>query len=165
MRPANGNEGLPMINISLTGFAFAATLAALAVPAAAASDVTLNADQAKIIAVSGQPGTVVVGNPSIADVTVQGNRVVLMGRNYGVTNLIILDRDGNQLAALDVTVQITDKNAVHVYKAGGRMSLVCAPTCEQTLQVGDEATKVFDPLTREMQTKGDIASGSSKAAQ
>jgi hypothetical protein len=163
MRPVNGNEGLPMINISLTGFAFAATLAALAVPAAAASDVTLNADQAKIIAVSGQPGTVVVGNPSIADVTVQGNRVVLMGRNYGVTNLIILDRDGNQLAALDVTVQITDKNAVHVYKAGGRMSLVCAPTCEPSLQVGDEVTKVFEPLSREIQTKGDIANGTAKA--
>ena len=152
-----------MINISLPGFAFAAALAALAGPAAAASDVTLNADQAKIIVVSGQPGTVVVGNPSIADVTVQGNRIVLMGRNYGVTNLIILDRDGNQLAALDVTVQITDKNAVHVFKAGGRMSLTCAPTCEQTLQVGDDGVKVFDPLTRQMQTKSDLASGTSKA--
>ena len=153
-----------MIKISLTGFAFAAALAALAAPAAAASDVTLNADQAKIIVVSGQPGTVIVGNPSIADVTVQGNRVVLMGRTYGVTNLIILDRDGNQLAALDVTVQITDKNAVHVYKAGGRMSLTCTPTCEQSLQVGDEPTKVFEPLSREMQTKSDIASGTAKAA-
>lgn len=152
-----------MINISLPGLAFATALISLAGPAAAASDVTLNADQAKIIFVSGQPGTVVVGNPSIADVTVQGDRIVLMGRNYGVTNLIILDRDGNQLAALDVTVQITDKNAVHVYKAGGRMSLTCAPTCEQTLQVGDDGTKVFDPLTRQMQTKSDIASGTSKA--
>jgi len=78
---------------------------------------------------------VVVGNPSIADVTVQDNMVVLMGRNYGVTNLIILDRQGNQLAALDVTVQITDKNAVQVFKAGGRMTLACAPMCEQTLPV------------------------------
>ena len=107
----------------------------------------------------------VVGNPSIADVTVQGNRVVLMGRNYGVTNLIILDRQGNQLAALDVTVQITDKNAVQVFKAGGRMTLACAPMCEQTLQVGDEATKVFDPLTRQMQTKSDIASGNATKGQ
>jgi len=89
--------------------------------------------------------------------------VVLMGRNYGVTNLIILDREGNQLAALDVTVQITDKNAVHVFKAGGRMSLACAPTCEQTLQVGDDPIKVFEPLSKEMQTKSDMASGSSKS--
>jgi Flp pilus assembly secretin CpaC len=152
-----------MVNRFLSGFVFAAAFLALASPAWSASDIVIQADQAKIITVSGQPGTVVVGNPSIADVTVQGDRVVLMGRNYGVTNLIILDREGNQLAALDVTVQITDKNAVQVFKAGGRMTLACAPMCEQTLQVGDESTKVFDPLTRQMQTKSDIASGTAKS--
>ena len=119
-----------MIKLSFTGLVSAVLLAFAALPAQAASDVVINADQAKIISVSGQPGMVVVGNPSIADVTVRGDQVVLMGRNYGVTNLIILDREGNQLAALDVTVQITDKNAVHVFKAGGRMSLACAPVCE-----------------------------------
>jgi len=154
-----------MINRSLLGLLFATALLALTGPAWGASDIVIQADQAKIIAVSGQPGTVVVGNPSIADVTVQDNMVVLMGRNYGVTNLIILDRQGNQLAALDVTVQITDKNAVQVYKAGGRMTLACAPMCEQTLQVGDESTKVFDPLTRQMQTKSDIASGNATKGQ
>lgn len=152
-----------MLNHSLTGLAVATALLALTAPALGASDIVIQADQAKIIAVSGQPGTVVVGNPSIADVTVQDDRVVLMGRNYGVTNLIILDREGNQLAALDVTVQITDKNAVQVFKAGGRMTLACAPMCEQTLQVGDDSTRVFDPLTRQMQTKSDIASGNAKA--
>lgn len=151
-----------MIKSSLTGLAFAAALLSLTSAAEAASDVTILADQAKIIQVTGQPGTVVVGNPSIADVSVQGERVVLMGRNYGVTNVIILDREGRQLAALDVTVQITDKNAVHVFKAGGRMSLACAPVCEQTLQVGDEVTKVFEPLAKEITTKSGIASGTSK---
>lgn len=152
-----------MIKLPLTGFACAALLAVLASPAEAASEVVIYADQAKIISVPGQPGMVVVGNPTIADVTVKGDQVVLMGRNYGVTNLIILDREGNQLAALDVTVQITDTNAVHVFKAGGRMSLACAPVCEQTLQVGDESAKVFDPLSKQMQTKSEMASGSSKA--
>ena len=152
-----------MTNSYLPGFAFAAALLSLAQHAGAASDITLLTDQAKILEVSGQPGTIVVGNPSIADVTVQGQRVVLMGRNYGVTNIIILDRDGQQLAALDVTVQITDKNAVHVFKAGGRMSLVCAPACEQTLQVGDDLVRVFDPLVKQMQTKNDMAAGPAKA--
>lgn len=151
-----------MIKLLLTGFACALALSLLAMPAEAASDVVINADQAKIISVSGEPGMVIVGNPSIADVTVRGDQVVLMGRNYGVTNLIILDRDGNQLAALDVTVQITDKNAVHVFKAGGRTSLACAPMCEQTLQVGDDGTRAFDPLSKQMQTKSEMASGSSK---
>ena len=152
-----------MIKLPLTGFVCAALLTVLATPAHAASEVVIYADQAKIISVPGQPGMVVVGNPTIADVTVKGDQVVLMGRNYGVTNLIILDREGNQLAALDVTVQITDTNAVHVFKAGGRMSLACAPVCEQTLQVGDESAKVFDPLSKQMQTKSEMASGSSKA--
>lgn len=152
-----------MIKSSLTGIACAALLTVLATPAEAASEIVINADQAKIISVPGQPGMVVVGNPTIADVTVKGDQVVLMGRNYGVTNLIILDREGNQLAALDVTVQITDKNAVHVFKAGGRMSLACAPMCEQTLQVGDDPSKVFDPLSKQMQTKSDMASGASKS--
>lgn len=152
-----------MLKLSLTGLACAALLTVLATPAEAASEVVINADQAKIISVPGQPGLVVVGNPTIADVTVRGDQVVLMGRNYGVTNLIILDREGNQLAALDVTVQITDKNAVHVFKAGGRMSLACAPMCEQTLQVGDDSSKVFDPLSKQMQTKSEMASGSSKS--
>jgi hypothetical protein len=152
-----------MINFSLPGFAIAAALLSLAGPALAANDITIYADQAKIIHVTGQPGTVVVGNPSIADVTVQGERVVLMGRNYGVTNIIILDREGKQLAALDVTVQITDKNAVHVFKAARRMSLACAPVCEQTLQVGDDPVGVFEPLSKEIQTKGDISGGAAKA--
>ena len=151
-----------MINFSLPGLAFAAALMSFAGPALANNDITIYTDQAKILKLSGQPGTVVVGNPSIADVTVQGEQVVLMGRSYGVTNIIILDREGKQLAALDVTVQITDKNAVHVFKAGGRMSLACAPVCEQTLQVGDDLVRVFDPLAKEIQTKNDIAGGSAK---
>jgi hypothetical protein len=151
-----------MINSSLTRLAIAAAFLSLAPAAQAANDVTIMADQAKILAVSGQPGTVVVGNPNIADVSVQGEQVVLVGRNYGVTNVIILDRQGKQLAALDITVQMTDKNAVSVFKAGWRMSLTCAPDCEQTLQVGDEPIKVFKPLAEQIQNKGDLASGATK---
>jgi hypothetical protein len=154
-----------MINISLPALAFATALISFAGPALAANDVTIYTDQAKILQFDGKPGTIVVGNPSIADVTVQGQRVVLMGHSYGVTNIIILDQEGKQLAALDVTVQITDKNAVHVFKAGGRMSLVCAPVCEQSLQVGDDLMRVFDPLVKEIQTKNDLAGGSAAKAE
>lgn len=156
-------ESAQMINAFLRGMALAGALTLSAGAATAASDVTIQADQAKIIAVSGQPGTVVVGNPSIADVSVQGDQVVLVGRNYGVTNVIILDREGRQLAALDVMVRITDKNALHVYRSAKRMSMACDPVCEQTLQVGDDLGTVFEPLAKEIQMKGDIANGPAKA--
>jgi len=151
-----------MINFSLPALAFATALMFFAGPALAANDVTIYIDQAKILQFTSRPGTIVVGNPSIADVTVQGERVVLTGRSYGVTNITIFDQEGKQVAALDVTVQITDKNAVHVFKAGGRMSLVCAPVCEQTLQIGDDPVRAFDPLLREILTKNDLAGGSAK---
>ena len=154
-----------MINYSLPGLAFAAALMSFAGPALAASDVTVYTDQAKILHLSGQPGTIVVGNPSIADITVQGEQVVLMGRSYGTTNIIILDKEGKQLATLDVTVQITDKNAVQVFKAGGRLTLVCAPVCEQTVQIGDDPARAFDPIVKQIQTKNDLASGTAVKAQ
>lgn len=152
-----------MINSSLTRLAIAAALISLSGAAQAASDVTIRADQAKVLQVTGKPGTVVVGNPNIADVSVKGEQVVLVGRNFGVTNVIILDHEGKQLAALDVTVQYPDQNAVHVFKAAGRMSLVCAPVCEQNLQVGDDYPRVFKPLSEEIQIKGDLANGANKS--
>src|SRR6476469_403071 len=81
-----------MTNFSLPALAFATALISFAGPAFASNDVTIYTDQAKILQLTGKPGTIVVGNPSIADVTVQGDRVVLMGRSYGVTNIIILDQ-------------------------------------------------------------------------
>jgi Flp pilus assembly secretin CpaC len=153
-----------MINFSLPGLAFAVALMSFAGPALAANDVTLYTDQAKILQITGRPGTIIIGNPSIADITVQGERIVLMGRSYGTTNIIILDRDGGQLAALDVTVQIGDKNAVQVFRAGGRMTLVCAPVCEQTVQVGDDPGR-FEAVVKQIITKNAVAGGEAKAAQ
>jgi Flp pilus assembly secretin CpaC len=151
-----------MTNFSLPGLAFAAALSSFAGPALAASDVTIYTDQAKILHLESQPGTIVVGNPSIADVTVQGKRVVLMGRSYGVTNIIVLDREGKQIAALDVTVQMGDKNAVQVFRAGGRATLVCAPLCEQTVQIGDSPAR-FNNVVKQIATKNGLAGGSAKA--
>ena len=151
-----------MINLTLPGLAFAAALTSFAAPALADNDVTIYTDQAKILHLDSQPGTIVVGNPAIADVTVQGTRVVLMGRSYGVTNIIVLDRDGKQIAALDVTVQMGDKDAVQVFRAGGRSTLVCAPVCEQTVQIGDAPGR-FKNVVSQIVTKNGLAGGAAKA--
>ncbi|CAN5344954.1 pilus assembly protein N-terminal domain-containing protein [soil metagenome] len=130
---------------------------------AAATDLILTADQAKLLAVSGEPGTIVVGNPNIADVTVQGKQVFVHGRNYGTTNMIIFDRDGNQLTALDVTVTMGGNHNLSVYRAGGRYSYTCAPECEMTLQVGD-AAEYFDGNSKQMTGKTGLATGTAKEA-
>ena len=53
------------------------------------------------------PGAIVIGNPSIADVSIQGQNIFIHGRSFGQTNLIILDLQGNQVANFDLMVKHT----------------------------------------------------------
>src|SRR5258708_39750369 len=60
--------------------------------------ITVNVDQAKLIRLPTRVATIVVGNPLIADVTLQtGGVVVLTGKGYGSTNFIAMDRSGEIL--------------------------------------------------------------------
>lgn len=130
-----------------------------AAPAAADSVVNVKLDQARMINVAGLAGTVVVGNPNIADVSVRGTQVFLHGKNQGATNVIVLDRDGNQLAAMEVNVEAVGGNPVAIFGAGRRYSYNCAPICEPTLQVGDSYEDYFKYLAQQNANKGGLATG------
>jgi hypothetical protein len=127
-------------------FVSIAAQALLAPPSRAetATDVTVIADQARILSVNGSPSTVVVGNPMIADVSLQGDILAVHGRHFGSTNVIILDNQGNQLKALNVHVVRESDNNVVIFKGGnegkyvGKFSYACAPNCESTLMPGDD---------------------------
>lgn len=125
------------INNGLTGIFLAATLACTAAPAIAAQPLVVYTDQSKIIDLSRAPGIVVVGNPSIADATIQGQKVFLHGRGFGTTNVIILDEDGAQLADFEIDVQLGGQNNVALFKAGSLQSYVCVDNCEAAMHVGD----------------------------
>ena len=119
----------------------AATLAVIAValPAAASAEELINVflDQARIAKVPERTTTMVVGNPLIADVTIQaGGTMVVTGKGYGVTNLIALDRAGKVL--LDQLVQVRGPtDSVVVYRGSARESYSCAPDCEPRITLGD----------------------------
>ena len=54
-------------------------------------------NQAKIVKLSRAADTIVIGNPEIADASVQdASTVVLTGKGFGVTNLVVLDEDGTR---------------------------------------------------------------------
>ncbi len=60
--------------------------------------IAVNVDQAKLVRLPGRVATIVVGNPLIADVTLQpGGMIVVTGKGYGATNFIALDRAGEVL--------------------------------------------------------------------
>jgi Flp pilus assembly secretin CpaC len=114
-----------------------ATLLVAVSSAAGAETIIVTMDQAKLARVPPRTATLVIGNPLIADVTVQaGGAMVITGKGYGVTNLIALDSSGRQLFDKLVRVQGPAENVV-VYRGASRESYICEPNCERRITLGD----------------------------
>jgi len=112
--------------------------AAYVEPAAAEDAVTITLDQARVLRIPERTSTVVVGNPLIADISVQtGGMVVVTGKGYGVTNLIALDQRGNMLMEQFIEVRGPTSNVVVVYRGIDRESYSCTPNCERRITLGD----------------------------
>jgi len=100
-------------------------------------------DHARVVKLPERTQTVIVGNPIIADVTVQRNGImVVTGKSYGVTNLIALDGAGALLSESLISVQATSEAVVTVQRGLERESYSCTPSCQPSLLLGD-ATKYF----------------------
>jgi Flp pilus assembly secretin CpaC len=111
------------------------------IPAAARADdtVRINVDQAQILTLPDRVATIVIGNPLIADATLQsGGILVVTGKGYGSTNLLALDRTGRVLMSQIVEVRgAGTDDIVVVYKGIERESYSCAPNCERRITLGD----------------------------
>ena len=124
--------------------------------------VIVTVDRARVFRVSRPAATVIVGNPSIADVSVQsGDTLVLTGKSFGETNLIVMDTHGQLLVNRRVVVQEPDGGFVTVFRGVKRETLHCSPNCETQLVIGDTPT-YFDPLAKEIQTKQRIGQSSAE---
>lgn len=122
-------------------FAVAALGAASA--QAAPQVLTVKLDQARIERLPERVATIVIGNPLIADVSLQqGGLMVLTGKGYGVTNLIALDRSGAVLAEHTIEVQ-GPTDGVVVFRGMARETYSCTPHCEPRITLGD-APAFFD---------------------
>jgi Flp pilus assembly secretin CpaC len=124
---------------------FASVCLALAVlaplPASAAeAPLGIVLDQATLLKLPDKVATIVVGNPAIADVAVQsGGLVVVTGKGYGTTNLIVLDRTGTVLMERAIVVRGPSSGTVAVYRGVERETYSCTPTCERRVTLGDSA--------------------------
>ena len=68
---------------------------------------------ARILRIGSPAATVVIGNPGVADVTIQDpETLVLTGKSYGETNMIVLDAKGNPIADTMVDVVESQANVV-----------------------------------------------------
>lgn len=131
-------------------FASASILLALAVPVYAAEQpapsdtIIVHLDRAKLVKIPAGAETIVVGNPSIADVAVQKNGVmVITGRAAGRTNFIALDSSGTIISESLVSVTLPMQGRMVVQRGLERSTYDCAPNCLPTISLGDDA-KHFD---------------------
>jgi hypothetical protein len=145
----------------------ALVLLSAAGPAIAASKdiVEVIIDQATLLRLDRPAAEIVVGNPSIADVSVQSGKVLIVtGKSFGETNLIVIDADGKVVASRRLIVQEPRAGFVTVYRGGARQTLHCAPNCTPPLVIGD-TSDYFETLSTEIKTKQSISQSSAEGSK
>jgi Flp pilus assembly secretin CpaC len=121
--------------VQRSSIAIAVLLAAtsLITPAMAAADIEVTMNQAKIVKLSRPADTIVVGNPAIADASVQdASTIVLTGKGFGVTNLVVLDQEGSPIVDAQVTVVRQAASSVRIYRRAEVQTMSCTPYCESS---------------------------------
>jgi Flp pilus assembly secretin CpaC len=135
-----------------------------AVAELAADTIVVNVDQAKLVKLPGRISTLVVGNPLIADVTLQnGGIVVVTGKGYGATNFIAMDRAGEILMDRIIQVEGPTDQVVTIFRGVERESYSCMPVCQRRVTLGD-GEAFFRAASEQANTLNSQASGSAAAA-
>lgn len=110
---------------------WAAALAALILAApAAAGAMTARLDENTVLDLRAPAGTVLIGNPAIADVSlVTPSRVAILGRGFGETNVVITDRMGRVIFDQEIRVAPPAGTRVSIYRGAELSNYACAPGC------------------------------------
>ncbi len=133
---------------------------AMASAAAAQADtdqILVKVDQARIVKIPASAQTLVIGNPQIADVTLQNGVMIVTGKGFGETNFIALDNAGNPVAESMIQV-VGANNALVVQRGMDQQSYSCAPRCEPTVKLGDDG-KYMNEVAGQVQSHSAAAGG------
>ncbi|AYM58732.1 membrane protein [Agrobacterium tumefaciens] len=111
-------------------------LGAAAQPVFAQDDILrVSMNHARVLRLDRPVSKVIVGNSKVADATVaDATTIVLTGRSFGTTNLVLLDAEGNPIVDERILVSIDEGNTVRVFRQTERTVLSCTPNCEQHSQ-------------------------------
>lgn len=110
-------------------------------------------DHARLIRLDRDAAQIIIGNPAFADVAAQNARLLIVtGKSYGTTNLIVLDTDGKDIFSTHISVLAEPESVVTLYNGTVKRSYHCAPDCQRTLSVGDDKSQ-FDDLAQSVERK------------
>lgn len=140
-----------------------------AVPAPARA-VTVHIDQNTVVQLRVPAGNIVVANPSIADVNlISPQKMMILGRSYGLTNIIVTDRMGRVIFNQEVNVGAASSGRVSLYRGVLPNNFACTPHCERTPMPGEEKTTTYEPYSLGYKdyaerAKGEAAAGGAAGA-
>ncbi len=131
--------------------------AAVASQAVADEPIVVRLDQATLFKLPDRAATVVIGNPLIADVTIQpGGIAIVTGKGYGGTNVVVMDRGGVVLSEKTIVVTSPSDHVVYVYRGPSRTTYSCNPDCSARVNLGDDP-EVFEKILAETVTRSNQA--------
>ena len=125
-----------------------------------AEAIAVNVDQAKLVKLPARVVTIVVGNPLIADVSLQtGGVVVVTGKGYGATNFIAMDRSGEVLVDRVIQVEGPTDQLVTIYRGVERETYSCMPICQRRVTLGDGSVYFKAAIDQASSLSGQAAGG------
>lgn len=132
-------------------------------PADVANRVLVEVDRAQILRLDEPAAAIIIGNPLIADAAVHDrDMLVITGKSFGSTNLIVLDHAGRRIVTKTLEVRVGSDALVTMHRGPSRQSYSCSPVCEPTLLSGDSKT-YFDELREQIVSRNDSSTGEAKA--
>lgn len=135
MRHAFSKSGMALKSVAL----LAGLVVMPATTLADSSSIEVVMNQAKIVKLARPADTIVIGNPEIADAAVQdATTIVLTGKGFGVTNLVVLDIDGQPVVDEQVVVSRQTVDSVRIYRRANVQTLSCTPYCESAYKTEAE---------------------------
>jgi Flp pilus assembly secretin CpaC len=113
-------------------------VSAFAAPPPTGGPVPVSIDQAKLIKVPERAATIIIGNPLVADITLQpGGIIIVTGKSYGATNFVAMDRNGEVLVDRIILVESAADPVVTIHRGIERETYSCMPVCQPRITLGD----------------------------
>lgn len=126
---------------------------------AEAREVQVALDQSRPITLPSAASGVVIGNPTVAGVSVQNDRLLFVtGRSYGSTNLIVVGANGRPIYEARVTVIPDESNVVMVTRGTATARLDCSPLCRRRPDISDDQA-AFAQTNEQIAARAGAASG------
>lgn len=136
---------MPRLTLALMA---AALVAAPLAAQAQTSAMNVEIDRSARVQLRGAAASVIVANPAIADVTVvDADTLFIVGKGYGVTEVVAVDGVGRTLFQREVVVTGGSTGSVRVWRGAQVTEMACGSSCAPSVRTAGAAAAASAPVT------------------